>query len=443
MHKEKKQFRVTTFRIILISFAGTILLGALLLSLPISSRDGNPSPFLDSLFTSTSAVCVTGLIVKDTWTSWTVFGRTIIMLLIQIGGMGVITIAILISIFSGKRISLAQRSVMKEAISAEKIGGILRLTSFVLKFTLLVEFLGALLLYPKMYKEFGAFKGIGYSIFHSVSAFCNAGFDLFGQSEEYSSLTGYSSSALVTVTIMLLIMIGGIGFATWDDIRKNKLKIRRYRLQTKIILVMTFLLILLPSIYFYFIEFSTLDTKSRVLNSLFQAVTPRTAGFNTVDEAALTDTGQMITIMLMLIGGSPGSTAGGMKTTTLAILLATAIAVFRTKDSTEFLKRRLTHDAIRKASSIFLLYIILFMVSAMIISSVEDLPLLTCMFETASAIGTVGLTLGITPTLSVLSKIILIALMFFGRVGGLTIIFAALSHKSETYSLPKEEVSVG
>ncbi len=443
MHLGKKQFRVSTFRIIIFSFATTILFGALLLSLPISSRDGKASPFFDSLFTSTSAVCVTGLVVKDTWTSWSVFGRTVIMLLIQAGGLGVVTIAVLISAFSGRRVSLAQRSVMKEAISAEKIGGILNLTSYILKFTLLAELMGAALLLPKLAQAYGLVKGAGYAIFHSVSAFCNAGFDLFGQHEKYSSLTGYSSSALVTFTIMALIITGGIGFATWDDIRKNKLKVRRYRLQTKVILLMTALLIALPAVYFFFFEFSGLDLKERILNSLFQAVTPRTAGFNTVDEASLTHTGQMVTIMLMLIGGAPGSTAGGMKITTAAVLLASAIAVFRSKESTDILNRRLSNEVIRKAAALFLMYISLFLVSAMAISSIEELPLISCMFETASAIGTVGLTLGITPTLSAVSRGILIFLMFFGRAGGLTVMFATVSYKSECYTLPKEDVSVG
>lgn len=443
MHLSKKQHRVSAFRIIIFSFAATILIGAMLLSLPISARDGRAVPFFDSLFTSTSAVCVTGLVVRDTWTSWSVFGRTILMLLIQIGGMGVVTIAVLISIFSGKRISLAQRSVMKESISAEKMGGILNLTSFILKVTVIAELAGALLLFPKFYKAHGLINGAGYAVFHSVSAFCNAGFDLFGSSQKYSSLTGYSSSALVAFTIMALIIVGGIGFASWDDIRRNKLNLRRYRLQTKVILWMTLILVALPALYFFFFEFGGFELKKRLLNSLFQAVTPRTAGFNMVDEASLTPTGQMVTIMLMLVGGAPGSTAGGMKITTAAVLIASAIAVFRSKESTDILNRRLPNEVIRKASALFLMYIALFMLSAMVISSIEGLPLLSCMFETASAIGTVGLTLGITPTLSAVSRGILIFLMFFGRAGGLTIMFATMSQRSECYELPKEDISVG
>lgn len=443
MNQLRRKIRLSTFQVIIFSFASVILIGALLLCLPFASRDGCSAPFADALFTSTSAVCVTGLIVRDTWRGWTVFGRTVILLLIQAGGMGVVTIAILISLFSGRKISLSQRTLMKEAISAEKIGGIVRLTSFILKFTLAAEGLGALFLAPTFCRRYGAVRGLGFAVFHSVSAFCNAGFDLCGEPEPFSSLTAYAASVPVNITVMLLIIVGGLGFRTWEDIGRHRQNVGRYQLQTKVILSMTLLLIFLPALYFYFFEFQGEPLGERILASLFQAVTPRTAGFNTVDETALSEAGKMVIIFLMLIGGAPGSTAGGMKTTTAAVLLASAVAVFRHRQNAEMFRRRVEAEVIRKAAALLLMYLLLFLSAAMVISRIESLPLLPCLFETASAIGTVGLTLGLTPGLSLVSKVILMLLMFFGRVGGLTIMFAAVSYRSDCVTLPREDIAVG
>ena len=390
------------------------------------------TPFMDALFTSTSAVCVTGLVVHDTATYWSSFGQFIIIVLIQIGGMGVITVAASFALISGRKISLMQRSTMQEAISAPKVGGIVRLTSFIIKITLLIELLGAVIMAPVFYKDFGM-KGIWMAFFTSISAFCNAGFDLMGVKEHFSSLTYYMAQPVINITIMLLIIIGGIGFLTWDDIRSNGFHVHKYRMQSKVILWTTALLLILPAIYFFFYEFSSLTFKDRIFSSLFQAVTPRTAGFNTVDLTSMSETGQSITIALMLIGGSPGSTAGGMKTTTIAVLFATAISTFRRKEYASYFGRRIDDDVIKNAATILLMYITLCFTGALIISMTEGYPMLTCLFESASAVGTVGLTLGITPSLHLLSRIILILLMFFGRVGGLTLIFAALSGTQKTY----------
>ena len=439
-----KKNRFTSFQIIILGFIAVILIGALLLMLPVSSKAGIITPFNEALFTSTSAVCVTGLVVQDTATYWSWFGQGIILVLIQIGGLGVITIAVSFALLSGRKISLMQRSVMQEAISAPKVGGIVRLTGFVLKGTFLVEFTAAFIMMPVFVKDFGA-KGIWMAIFHSISAFCNAGFDLMGtENVKYASLTSYISHPLINITIMLLIIIGGIGFLTWEDILKNKYRIKSYRMQTKVILTTSLLLILFPAFFFFFRDFADMPMQERIFSSLFQAVTPRTAGFNTADLTMMTEDGLGIVIALMLVGGSPGSTAGGMKTTTLAVLIANTLACFRRKEDAQMFGRRIENSTVKNAATIFMMYIVFFFGGAIVISAVEDLSFSTCLFETASAIGTVGLTLGITPGLGVISQIILMILMFLGRVGGLTLIYAALSGSGKKISkLPQEKMTVG
>ena len=436
--------RLSSSQIIILGFAAVILLGSLLLILPFATKDGHGAVFTDALFTATSAVCVTGLVVQDTATYWSAFGHAVILTLIQIGGMGVVTVAIAISTFSGKQISLKQRSTMQEAISAHKVGGIVRLTGFIIKMTILFELLGALVMAPTFCKEFGFFKGVWYAIFHSISAFCNAGFDLMGIKAPFSSLTYFADNPVINIAVMVLIIIGGIGFLTWEDIKTNKHHIRRYRMQSKVILTTTALLILFPALYFFFFEFGNKPLGERVWSSLFQAVTPRTAGFNTADLTQISEAGSLLTIMLMLIGGSPGSTAGGMKTTTLAVMLSTAVSVFRRREHTHFFGRRINDDTVRNAATVFMMYLVLFLTGGFVISRVEGLPLLTCLYETASAIGTVGLTLGITPDLGIASQIILIFLMYIGRVGGLTLIFSTVSgNRGNTARLPQEKLTVG
>ena len=441
---KKNHRHFTTFQVIILGFFSVILLGSLLLMLPFSTRDGQGASFADGLFTATSAVCVTGLIVHDTATYWSEFGQAIILTLIQIGGMGVVTIAVAIAVASGRKIGLMQRSTMQEAISAHQVGGIVRLTKFILKTSISIELLGALLLAPVFCKDFGIFKGLWYSVFHSISAFCNAGFDLIGVREPFSSLTSYASNPIVNFTIMALIITGGLGFVTWADIKKNKFHFRKYNMQSKVILTVTAGLLIFPAIYFFFCEFSGLPLGQRILSSLFQSVTPRTAGFNTADLTLLTETGLMLMIILMLIGGSPGSTAGGMKTTTVAVLFSSALAVFRKQDSAHFFSRRIPDNAVKNAATILMMYLTLFLGGGMVISYIEEVPLMSALFETSSAIGTVGLSLGLTPSLGMVSKLILILLMFFGRVGGLTLIFAALSERNTFGSrYPQEKITVG
>ena len=435
---------LTSFQIMILGFAGVILLGALVLMLPIATVQRVWTPFHEALFTSTSAVCVTGLVVQDTGSYWSAFGQTVILLLIQIGGLGVITGAVTFLMLSGRNITLKERSAMQDAISAPAVGGIVRLTRFILKGTFLVELLGALALLPAFCRDYGL-RGVWMSVFHSVSAFCNAGFDILGRTDSlYPSLTAYAADPLVNIVIMLLIIVGGIGFLTWDDVCTHGLHLRRYRMQSKVILSATALLITIPAFLFYLTDFADLPVGERILASLFQSVTPRTAGYNTVDLTEMTDASQAVTILLMLTGGAPGSTAGGMKVTTLAVLIANAIAAFRRREDLQLFHRRLETSTVRNAAAILLLYLGLTFAGAAVISAAEELPLGACLYETASAAGTVGLTLGLTPQLGVLSQSILILLMYFGRVGGLTLIYAAFSGHDLTYArYPQEKITVG
>ena len=436
--------RLSSFQIIILGFAGVILLGALLLMLPISATARCVTPFHEALFTATSAVCVTGLVVQDTGSYWSVFGQTVILTLIQIGGLGVVTVAASFALLSGRRISLMQRSTMQDAISAPKVGGIVRLTRFILRGTFLIELIGALAMLPVFCRDYG-WHGIWMAVFHSISAFCNAGFDILGTNHNlYPSLTGYVQNPVINITVMLLIVIGGIGFLTWDDIFENKWRFHRYRMQSKVILVTTLTLIVLPALFFFFADFDALPLGARVQAALFQSVTPRTAGFNTVDLPAMSGASLGVMILLMLIGGSPGSTAGGMKTTTLAVLLSNAAATFRQRDSAQFFGRRVDGSAVKTAATVLTMYLALFFGGGVFISVYENLPLSSCLYEAASAVGTVGLTLGITPQLHIPSQMVLIALMYLGRVGGLTLIYAAVSSKkSGNAKLPQERIMIG
>jgi trk system potassium uptake protein TrkH len=444
--KRRLRKQPSSARLIVIGFAAVILAGALILMLPIASKGPGHASFADALFTSTSAVCVTGLIVQDTATYWTAFGQAVIITLIQIGGLGVVTMAMSIFIASGRRIGLMQRSFMQDSISAPQVGGIIRLTGFILKGTALIEGIGAAVMAPTFIREFGLGKGIWYAVFHSISAFCNAGFDLMGVHKKFSSITEFVGNPAISVTIALLIVVGGIGFIVWNDIATYKTDFKRYRLQSKVALVTTAFLIAVPTLYFFFFQTQALpkSTGARWLAAFFQAVTPRTAGFNSVDLTKFNDTGISVLTILQLIGGSPGSTAGGMKTTTFAVMLAEAISVFVQSGDVHFFKRKIPEDTVRRAGAILMMYITLFLVGGFIISSVENLPITTCLFETASAIGTVGLTLGITPHLTLISRTVLVLLMYFGRVGGLTIFFALSSGPKISHSrLPREDLTVG
>lgn len=444
MKHTKLRRHMNSAQIIILGFAALVLCGALLLMLPIASQSRTVTPFHETLLTATSASCVTGLIVRSTGAHWSLFGQIVILFLIQIGGLGVVTVALCFVRLSGRKISLFQRSAMQDSISAPQVGGIVRMTSLILRGTLFTEGAGMLLLLPSFCRRFGA-KGIWYALFHSISAFCNAGFDLLGTAADpFPSVTSFRTDPLVCVTLALLILIGGIGFLTWEDIATHRHRIGRYRLQSKIILTVSAVLIAFPTLFFFFFEFTDGTVGQRLLDAFFQTVTPRTAGFNTVDLAAMQGASRAIMVVLMLIGGASGSTAGGMKVNTVGVLFANLGAIFRRRSEVEAFGRRIDPATVRQAAVIVTMYLTLFIGGGVAISAIEGLPIGSCLYESASAVATVGLTLGITPSLGVASQLILTVQMYLGRVGGLTLIYAALANPDTTPSrLPQEKVSVG
>lgn len=440
----KKHYRLSGAQTILLGFVLLILAGAFLLMLPISTRTGEWTRFLDALFTSTSASCVTGLVLYDTWSHWSWFGQIVILVLIQIGGMGVVTMATVLSKIIGKKIGLQARTTMQEAVSAPNLGEIMKYTRFIVLGSIIFEAMGAVAMSPVFISEYGVLKGIWVSIFTSISAFCNAGFDLNGTHGEFSSMMPYWDNPVIVITLVFLILTGGLGFLTWLDIRRHGLKFYKYSTQSKLILVMEIFLVVIPFIYLWFGEYSDLPAGQRFLASLFHAVTPRTAGFNTTDYNDYSGTGIVMTIMLMLVGGAPGSTAGGMKITTVAVLFFTMISVFKREKSPAIFKRRITTEAIYGAIAVFMLDMLMAIFGAMFIAKFENHAFLRSLFESASAVGTVGLSMGLTPTLHTLSKIVLIISMYTGRVGGLTLVFAAITRKSTgNRQYPADNIAVG
>ena len=440
----KRHFRLSGAQTILLGFVILILAGAFLLMLPFSSRSGEWTSVTDALFTATSASCVTGLVLYDTWSHWTWFGQLVILSLIQIGGMGVVTMTTVLSKIVGKRLGLQARTTMQEAVSAPNLGEIMKYTRFIFLGCMIFEVLGAVALSPVFISEYGPLKGIWLSVFTSISAFCNAGFDLNGTHGEFSSMTPYMDNPVVVITLVFLILTGGLGFLTWMDVRKHGFKFYKYSTQSKLIIVMELLLVFIPMIYLWFGEYGDYPANQRFLASLFQAVTPRTAGFNTTDYNDFSGTGVVMTIILMLIGGAPGSTAGGMKITTITILFLTMLAFFKREKSPAIFKRRITTEAIYGAVAVFMLDVMLAVLGSMSIARIEHRAFLTALFESASAVGTVGLSMGITPTLHTVSKFILIILMYTGRVGGLTLVFAAITRKSTgNRQYPADNIAVG
>ncbi len=443
-----KRIKLSYTEIIVFGTLLIIILGALILSLPVSSRNGIPTPFTDSLFTAASAFCVTGLVIYDTYTHWSLFGQIVILILIQIGGLGFMTVITLFSIFLRRKIGLKERRLLMESANALKIGGIVFLVKKILIRTLLFESIGALLLTIRFYPDMGFKEGLFNGIFHSISAFCNAGFDLMGKYGQFSSLTSYADDMIVNITVILLIVIGGIGFIVWDDIFQNKFVFKKYQLHTKIVLVTTSVLILGGSIIFFITEANQsmidMNIKEKILSSLFHSITPRTAGFNTLNLSRMSEGGYLLTMLLMIIGGSPGSTAGGIKTTTFVTLFIAAMSSAKQSSDITLFKRRLETDTLKKASSITVIYLSTAFVAIMLISIAQDFTLEEIMFEVISAIGTVGLSLGITPSLNIFSKIIIVLLMYGGKVGVLSIA-AVLAEKKETplLSRPYEKIILG
>ena len=440
--------RISPSQIIVLGYFLLILCGTGLLMLPFTTRDGLGASPGDALFTATSAITVTGLVVHDTVRYWSLFGQAVILLLIQMGGLGVISMAVAVAVLSGQKIGLRMRWVMQESISAPHLAGIVRLTGFIFRTVLAVEFLGAVLLAIRFCPQMGLGRGLWMAVFHSVSAFCNAGFDLMGADAPFSSLTGYVSDPLVCGVVMLLITTGGIGFLTLDDVRSHGRHVKRYCLQSKLILLISAVLVLGGFLFFFFCEFLreswNMSPAQAALAALFQSVSPRTAGFNSVDLSAMSPLGQLVTILLMLVGAAPGSTGGGFKVTTLAVLLLGLMSIFLHRRDVRGFGRRLTDMALRRASGIFMFYLLLFLGGGMLLCAFDGLPLMTAFFESASAIGTVGLSLGATPHLSEASRAVLILLMYFGRVGSLTVLFAVSSGmRQDAFRYPSEEVAVG
>lgn len=447
MHKLKKP-NFTYSQISAISFMSIILVGALLLTLPISSISGEATPFIDALFTSASATCVTGLVVYDTYTHFSLFGQIVILSLIQIGGLGFMIIATLFSLMLKRKIGLKERGMLQESVSTIHIGGIVRLTKHILFGTVIFEAIGAIILALRFYPDMGLKQGLYNGVFHSISAFCNAGFDLMGRFEPSSSLTLYSGDIVVNLVIMSLIVVGGVGFLVWEDIFTNKLKFCKYRLHTKIVLVVTATLIIVPAIIFYSIErtnsFAGMGTTESWLASFFQSITPRTAGFNTVNIAELSEGSILLTIILMVIGGSPGSTAGGVKTTSFAVIILSLIASIRHTEDINVFNRRLERDVIKKAYDVITIYFMCCALAVLLICALQPFGLKEVFFEVVSALSTVGMSTGITPDLNSLSKFIITLLMFFGRVGSLSVALV-FSEKKEYIPIrkPVEKISIG
>ena len=446
---EIKKQKWSTTKIIAVGYVLVIAIGTILLMLPVSGRNHQPVPFMDAWFTATSATCVTGLVTHDTYTYWSSFGQVVLLILVQIGGMGFMTIAVSAMTLTSKKIGLSQRLLMQESVGAPQVAGVVRMSRLILGGTVLFEGLGAVLLSFYYIPRLGVGKGLYFSLFHSISAFCNAGIDLMGYYQPSSSLTMAADSYLVGITIALLILIGGIGFLVWEDALHWKWRISRYRLHSKVVLAAAAVLVVGGTLLIFLFEYGkpSMEGKNlgeQILCSFFQAVTPRTAGFNTMDLNRLTPSSQMLMVCFMFIGGSPGSTAGGIKTTTLTILLLTIWTEFKKRKDVELFKRRVEGEVIRHAACILMFYGSLAFLSSMVICALEGMGAKEVIFEVVSALCTVGLSLGITAEVGTISHVILILLMFIGRVGGITILIAFSSRLSAIPSkLPAEKIAVG
>jgi len=444
----KLKNKLTYTRIIALGFIGVILIGTFLLSLPVSSRDGEWTPFINSLFTATSATCVTGLVVYDTYMKWSLFGQIVILLMIQVGGLGFMTIITMFSIFLKRRIGLHERRLLMQSAGTMRISGVVRLIKRILVGTFVFEGTGAVLLATRFCPEMGILRGIYNAVFHSVSAFCNAGFDLMGRFESYSSFSRYAGDPVVNITLMLLIVIGGIGFLVWSDIIYFRFKFSRYELHSKVVLITTAILISSGAVLFYIFEgdaaFAGMSTVERIFASFFQSITPRTAGFSTVEISTLSDSGSILTAVFMFIGGSPGSTAGGIKTTTIVVLVLGMFTAARHNNSIIVFRKRLGDDIVKQASSIATVYIFGIIIASLIIAAIEPFTAKQVIFEVVSAVGTVGLSTGITPSLSSISRVVLTLMMFSGRVGGLSLMLVLAEKRYNIQAKrPVEKILIG
>lgn len=463
--KPKKEVLVTEYlapsQILVVGFLLVIAIGTLLLMLPISTSQGETTHFIDALFTATSAVCVTGLSVVSTFSHWSVFGKVVILMCIQIGGLGFMSLVSMMFIVMGKRITLKNRIIMQEALNYNTTAGIVRFTKSIVLGTLCIEGIGALLLTFVFIPEYGFIKGLGYSIFHSISAFCNAGFDVLGA----NSLEPYVGNTIVNMTIMLLIIIGGLGFSVWVD-TYNMFKIKKaakehftwkqaiYKLSvhTRLVWVITIGLLIIGFLFFFCVEFTNPNTlgmltfKEKLYAAMFQSVSPRTAGFTTIPLAEMTDTSKVMTMILMFIGGSPAGIAGGVKTVTVGVLILCALSTLKGRENTVVFKRRIPLHLITRALTIIMISISVVVVMVMILSFTEDFTFIEILFEVISAFATVGTTLGITAQLSIIGRITIIVAMFIGRLGPITMAVALMIRQGEdkgTIGYPEEKIMVG
>ena len=450
----QRKIRLTPVRLLVLGYLAVIIIGTLLLIIPFASKITGSASFMDALFTTVSASCVTGLIVRDTYTHWSTFGQVVILLLIQIGGIGFMTVVYLLLRLGGRKIGLKERTFMQEAVSAPTLSGMGKLTTTILVGTLACEGIGAFILCFRFVPDFGWGEGIWISVFTAVSAFCNAGFDLCGgKYGEFSSLTAYSGDPIVCITIPLLIIVGGLGFFVWQDIKNNKFHVRKYELHTKLVLIMTAVLVVVPTAIIAVAE-NTLPWGERILSSFFTAVTPRTAGFNVLPlsgAGSVRSVTIFLTIVLMFIGGSSGSTAGGIKTNTLAVLFLSVFSLIRGKRSVECFGRRLDDTNVKNAAQFVTAFLSLIVLGTVLLCLFEEnnaafaeapLTPTQAVFEVVSAIATVGLTTGITPQLTIGSQIVLCVLMFLGRAGCMTVMLAWKAPNAPTAELPLERVRI-
>ncbi len=448
-NKKLNQLKLNPAQILVLGFAGLILIGATLLNLPFATQSGKSIGFIDSLFTSSSAVCVTGLVVVNTAEYWNTFGKVVILILIQIGGLGFMTMATLVAMLLGKKITLKERLIIQEELNQFSLSGLVKLIKYVIISTFIFEGIGAIILATRFIPKYGYLQGIGFSIFHSISAFCNAGFDLIG-----SSMEPFVDDIVVNLAIGFLVIIGGLGYTVYIDITNNK-KFKQFSLHTKFVLMISGVLLLFGFLFVLIFEYGNPETlgqlsfKGKVLASWFQSLVPRTAGFNSINMALVTDATAFLIIIFMFIGGSPSSTAGGIKTTTAGALALGMVAVIRGRDDVEFMKKRIPNDLIFRALAVIGIGFGIIILVTMILSITEarsKASFLDILFEATSAFGTVGLSRGVTPNLSILGRLVVTLTMFVGRLGPLTMAFAFAKkkkHKKGNYRYPEERILVG
>lgn len=440
--------KLNTAQIIALGYLLVILTGALILMLPICTKGDGHLNFIDALFRATTSTCVTGLVLNDTYTTFSLFGQIIILLLIQIGGIGFMTVISLMGLFIKRKMSISEQKVIMQASGTITLSDTLKMIKKVILATVIFETIGALLLMIRFIPKLGVSEGIYSSIFHSVSAFCNSGIDLMGRFGKFSSLTTFYNDYLVNFTICMLIITGGLGFLVWSDLYNCKFNYKKLQLHTKIVIVSTLILLFVPTVLFYIFErnnaLQDMNFFEGLMCSFFQSTTTRTAGFNTIELTSLSDSSILMTIVLMLIGGSPGSTAGGIKTTTFVVLLISIAYTFKKKTNITIGKRQLEDGVQKQASALLLVYLSLIIVSTIIICYVDNqFSLKEVLFETTSAVGTVGLSLGITPNLGFVSKLVIIVLMYMGRIGGITMILLFENKKEEVLQRPTEKILIG